>query len=431
MNKDVSMARSEIQIDTPNILAPNQSPAAFDINKIPVELLQNSVIEELIHQNKDLLARLNVNLRRNGELEVRLKKSIAHKQSLQKQNEQMSDSKLASIEKNQILNTEILKLKKKLEDFYSYYKQQSQINSNENLQFHEQFNLQQNRLNALIRYRKRVKQYIHPLFKKLKFDLKKSTIEKENYENREFELKELIRELSLKVKKQNIKLHEDRTDLKLHLEQRETELQLEIEQLKSSRNLLTKELCKQQKKVQRLEGIQQHISFAENRAITAERERFAAEKTFSTKLLKMQEEVAKLKGEHGLEIQKNNLSNKYNSEIQQEYDQAKISITKLMAETGVLRAEKSQLLKENQELKYRENSTRGLYEENLQRLEKLKFENKKLHEKLKQLTLKDKIPTEAPIKLLTEKCLQYQKQKPVDEIEKLLHDAEKHSILNQ
>lgn len=58
-----------IENEAEKIPLPNQIPPPFNVSHLPQAVLRSAAVESLLHQNEDLMARLNIQLRRNAQLE--------------------------------------------------------------------------------------------------------------------------------------------------------------------------------------------------------------------------------------------------------------------------------------------------------------------------------------------------------------------------
>lgn len=97
-----SFHTSEADERVKSIPLPNQLPKGMDFSEIPVTALKSSMLETLISQNEDLMARLSISLRRASEQEEKIGGFEREAQSMRTRFETLKEQYLVLFEKDRL-----------------------------------------------------------------------------------------------------------------------------------------------------------------------------------------------------------------------------------------------------------------------------------------------------------------------------------------
>lgn len=89
---------------------PNERPSTPDLSKFPPEALRSSAVETLLGQNSDLMARLSVSLRKNGQLETKINELENENAHLRHRYGAVKDQVLVVQEKERLLSERSAKI---------------------------------------------------------------------------------------------------------------------------------------------------------------------------------------------------------------------------------------------------------------------------------------------------------------------------------
>jgi chromosome segregation ATPase len=93
-----------------SIPLPNQLPDGINFKELPPTAIKSSTLEALIHQNEDLMARLTVTLRKNGELEDRIAEFETETKGIRARFETLKEQYLILQEKDRISASRALQM---------------------------------------------------------------------------------------------------------------------------------------------------------------------------------------------------------------------------------------------------------------------------------------------------------------------------------
>ncbi len=173
-------------MDIHNIPLPNELPKSPDLSHLPQEVLESKVVESLVSQNEDLMARLSISLRRFLELEQRHKESGKQNRELQRLNERLNDQVLILKEKFKLHCEKQDQSAERIKDLETKLKELQSQHSTSQLAWRNQQEVLQNaeanikqvlasseenfgkKLRRFERYRNRVQKYVAPLLIELK-----------------------------------------------------------------------------------------------------------------------------------------------------------------------------------------------------------------------------------------------------------------------
>ncbi|MEC9281125.1 MAG: hypothetical protein VX642_00330 [Bdellovibrionota bacterium] len=318
-------------------------------------------LTEFSKQNKDLTARLSVQLRRNGELELQIKKLGEVIQSLKQQNEEISNNSLKNRELAK-LNAEELFQKEEAFKKAEIELGQLSIEYRQLKEKHEQRSSEvEKRLKRFVKYRKKIQREIRPLVNRLY---------EQNYALLQ-QVAEAQKDRAITVEqKQNIENQMKRLEGKHHKKiLAAADLQEEIIstyefELKQIQNLLDQrdiELTQSEEKRRYLETYRDKYVVMENKAIAAERVRFETERKYDEKISELRTYILELKEKHKQE--------------DDDYQKQESMLEKL-------RVENHELSTKYFEAASKSSSVRGENQANFVQWQKEKSKNKKLSEEL-------------------------------------------------
>lgn len=276
------------------VFLPDELPASFDSSKLEHEASHNHAVAELIAQNRDLHSRLSVNLLRNGELEQRCKKLQSKIQDLAHLNEQVSEASLSNRTKCESLEKDNANLRERLKIFHEEFEAMNLDLKQQGKTFAEQIRDFKTQIAALNKYRAKIKAFTKPMLNELKAKVEVRDQRISELENRNYDLTEALKQLTVQFRKFQIDASEHSANIQHSKEQVVAAYLAEITQLENKIQMMNHDFKQTKKRNEYLEGIQERISIAENRAIKLEREKHSIEK-------KLQDEIQYLKIQLGHE----------------------------------------------------------------------------------------------------------------------------------
>ncbi len=341
-----------------HIATPDQIPNTI---KEPENQDLSYSLTEFSKQNKELTARLSVQLRRNGELELQIKKLSNSIQILKQQNEEISNNSLKNRELAK-LNAEELFAKEEAFKKAEIELGELSIAHRQLKEKHEQRTSEvEKRLKRFVKYRKKIQREIRPLVNRLY---------EQNYALLQ-QVAEAQKDRAITAEqKQNIENQMKRLEGKHHKKiLAAADLQEEIistyeMELKQIQNLLDQrdvELSHSEEKRRYLETYRDKYVVMENKAIAAERVRFETERKYDEKISELRTYILELKEKHKQE--------------DEDYEKQQSLIEKL-------RAENHELSTKYFEAASKSSSVRGENQANYVQWQKEKSKNKKLNEEL-------------------------------------------------
>lgn len=267
MNRPTSDIHS-IDIESPAVPLPNEIPPPPDLSSLPTHILHSGTMETLIGLNEDLMARLKVNIRRNGVLEQQLIEQERTNSELTRVNSRLSSQLQVLREKEQVWREKTSRAEEGIRSLQ--------------------------RLNS---FQRRVQTWVRPMVDRLKADLLKEKEQRqklsERLASRELQANDLRARLNEAVQHaQNIEKQSQRDQTKLvdkyenRLKSLETDLDKHRAELKITRD-----------KALRLDEAVAARTDLENRIVFLERRNADMEKLFNAEIHELQEQVNKYRSE--------------------------------------------------------------------------------------------------------------------------------------
>lgn len=386
-----------------HILTPDKIPNALDEDFQLEEASRSLSLLEFSRQNKDLTARLSVQLRRNAELEAQIKKLGDRINSLRNQNEELSNNSLKNRELLKINDQEMSELREQLKQTEIELGQISLLYKNLEVTHEQGLSKTDKALRRHKRYKKRVAKWVRPLINRLATqnyallkqlnDYKQtSTIQKE-----QLETERKLRENQQNKHKSTLNKAADLQDEIIMT------YEAERKQLQSLLDQRDVELKDSEDRRRFLESIRDKYVHMENKAIAAERMRFEIERSYDDKISELRKEILKLKDEHQSEKEELSSTRKLldilkqdNDELSKKYlDSASLASGARgqnqadFVQIGELKASKKSLEKQVAELKSQLNA--------------FKEENRELRTHIDDLENPPKIPEVKPAGLVENK----------------------------
>lgn len=267
MNRPMSDLNS-IDIEAPVVPLPNEIPPPPDLSSIPVHILHSGTMETLIGLNEDLMARLKVNVRRNGVLEQQL---LEHERT----------------------NTELTRVNGRLSSQLQILREKEQT-WREKASRADEATRHVQRLGS---FQRRVQAWVRPMIDRLQSELQNEREQKqklsERLSARELQTNDLKARLNEAVNHaQNIEKQSARDQTKLvdKYETRVKSLEGDLEKHRA-------ELKITRDKALRLDEAVAAKTDLENRIVFLERRNSDMEKLFNSEIHELQEQVNKYRSE--------------------------------------------------------------------------------------------------------------------------------------
>lgn len=274
--KDASIDHSEDRnASSIPVPLPTEIPPPPDFSSLPPSILHSGTVETLIGLNEDLMARLKVNIRRNGILEQQIL-----------ENEKVH-TELARVNKSLVSQLQVLQEKDR---FTREKSSRFEALKNENSVLHGQ-------VRALGSFHRRVRAWVRPLIHRLKSELNTERVRAQIAEDRvltkEAQLSDVrskLTEAISHIQNQEKKFSKDQAKLVEQYESQKSQIEKDLEKLRNEAKYLREKAARMDEAVARR-------TEADNRIVYLERRIQELEKSFHTELTEFQEQAAKYRHE--------------------------------------------------------------------------------------------------------------------------------------
>ena len=385
-----------------HIPTPDQMPNEMSPLQQTGERLNQS-LREFDRQNKDLRARLSVQLRRNGELEVHIAKLEERLQFLRQQNEEIANNSLKNRERARLSEAETESIHQQLRKTEIELGELS-LDYQRLREKHEQRSSQvEKRLKRFLKYRKKIQREVRPMINRLYeqnhsllSQLQQAQYDRAITSEQKQQIASQMQRLENKHQKkilaaaalqdEIIQTYElERKQLQDLLDQRDIEVQNALAQ------------------VRYLQSFRDQYVVMENKAIAAERVRFETERKFDKKVSELRQEILRLKDEYRSEQEELAQLRTQVDRLREEKQEWSEKYFQASSHSSQVRGENQAYYVQWQESKILADKNRKQAEEWGAMNERLRQENRELRQALEQL----KNPPQIPLLIPDHEVLQF------------------------
>ncbi len=315
---------------------PTEIPLPPDLRDLPPQILHSGAVETLIGQNEDLMSRLKVSLRRNSTLEQQIL-------DLDKKNSELKSLNASLRSQNQIYHEKDRLVRDKsgyLEERFERMRDELQLSQIRLNEFEKASKSKirdlESQVDRFVRYRARIKKYVHSALERAKFELHKertkNSLLQDSFNLSQSQLSEWqsrFNDLEKRFNNLETNTHHDQARLIEHYEAAIKDLQNGLKTAKLEAYL-------NKDKALRVDELQKMRNESENRNIILERRISELEMKASERIALLESEVKRLLTQLQLsthDAQKNEREAKRHSqeilEIQREKNQIEMQLMSL------------------------------------------------------------------------------------------------------